>query len=71
MAGMKVILIRERPEPCPECGADVFTVYARECAPCRAIKYLNFRYAMAWPLDDLAKRNMGLIDSPPKLKQIM
>lgn len=61
MSGMKVKLVRDTPGICPACKEKtVVEVYASECRPCRAIKFLTFRHVMNWPLDDLAKRNLGM-----------
>jgi hypothetical protein len=61
MSDLKAKLVRDEPGICPACGEKTVTeVYAGECKPCRAIKFLEFRAAMNWPLDDLARRNLGL-----------
>jgi hypothetical protein len=61
MSDLQAKVIRDKPATCAECGDKTVTeVYASECKPCRAVKFLQFRFVMNWPLDDLARRMMGL-----------
>lgn len=61
MGDIKAKLIRDEPEPCPECGTPMWGVYDALCQVCAVISYLKFRHAMDWPLDDDDKRRLGLI----------
>lgn len=62
MSGMKAKLIRDEPGVCPACGDKTVTeVYASECKPCRAVKYLLFRDAFNWPLDAEEMKQLGFI----------
>lgn len=61
MGAVKAKLILDEPTQCPQCGAEVWDVYANFCKVCGTIAYLVFRHAMNWPLDDNDKKRLGLI----------
>lgn len=60
---IKAKLVRDVAGDCPNCGAVgvVTEVYAGYCRPCRGKLYLEFRYAMSWPLDTEEMRRLGYI----------
>lgn len=65
---IKAKLVRDVPGDCPNCiekGIEpvgkVHEVYANFCKACRAVLYLEFRYAMNWPLDAEEMRRLGYV----------
>lgn len=62
MGALNAKIIEDEPKVCNQCGEKtVWTVYAANCQPCRALNYIMFRHAMDWPLDDEDKRALGLV----------
>jgi ribosomal protein L37E len=60
MGAVDTKLIKDKPDPCPRCGEDVWDVYANVCKVCATIAYLEFRFAFNWPLTDADKKRLGL-----------
>jgi hypothetical protein len=60
MSNLKDKIRRDEPGNCTQCGQpEAWHVYTDLCQYCVAMNFLAFRHAMGWPLDDLARRNIG------------